>query len=115
MATTTTTIPALRAVRIYDATDLPVGDFYCPADPVEGYHGFGEGETGAGARSRNAEGRHGVRLSIVESGAEVDRIFTHSPREFALADVAAHPGRQYGLLQGVVLRNSSTGASITVA
>src|SRR5690349_8615293 len=106
MPTTVPTIPAPRVVVIYDAGDLPDGCVVTDRDTVEGEECD---------RHRSAFQHFPVRLSVIESGTEIDRLWTFEPRSAALTDVAAHPGRQYGLVLGVELRNATTGASITVA
>lgn len=100
----TTNIPAQRNVVEVDLGDLPAKCF-STRDAVEGEEAD---------RSRDAFGRFGARLAVLVDGVEVDRVFTHTPKETATALLIAYPSAVFGVLADAVLKDSETGAQIVL-
>lgn len=102
-----TTIPLARELTSVAIDALPVDPVFARADPVEGHPG------GAGYASQDCFGRHGVRLSVLSGGVEVDRFYSHWLREDATAYLAAHPGVTFALLADAVVLDGATQEPVT--
>jgi hypothetical protein len=107
MSTTLTNIPPARAVNILATPgDLPAGPCFSPPDLVEGL------PEQAGGKSRDCFTRHGVRVSVISGGVEIDRFYSHEPAADAASYLLVHPGVSFGLLVGTEIRDANTGETL---